>query len=738
MERNKLIRVLKSKKIAILVVSVAMSISFSFTKVHAASIAGRYNGVDRYETAAKVCEDGWSGDTDYAIIVNGENFPDALSAAPLAKKYDAPILLTRENVLNPYTSVEINRLNVKNVFLIGGKAVISQSIEDALKARGIKVTRLGGQTRYDTGIEVAKKLGKTTQIAVVNGTDFYDGMSIASIAAYKGMPIILTGKDSMPDSVKKYLQANKNAEQIYVVGDLNRINDSVFNLIPNGKRIGTGDIYERNVGVINAFQNEISTGTVYVASAKDFPDSLVASAVAPLTGSPLLYVNDPMPKATEDFLKNKIVNNVKVLGGYGVVGYDTESILEGIPLNIDSIDNLTDTIWQDQKYTPRPTMIVTATDGTTKEVPVKWNVSKVNTSKPGIYTINGTVQGTNTTVVTTLVVKPVPVKIDDLNVTSTNGDDYSLPETVSALMSDGTTSQVSVTWDYGSQQNTKTGVYVFSGTVERYSKKVKLTLTPTIAAEIKSIPDIKLKMTKLTYFKSSPYYKKVSAKMTNGTIKTVSVDWDLDSLTSYPGYSGVYTYTGTVDDYSGTVKVLIVTSGAKDPTPNIAYSPDSPYEDTDSYALDPIDVMEGEPYNLPTKVADPITGKMLAVTWTTTSIDTEEIDEDSVEDSRVSAIKFKGTLSGSTNTLSVTVNVRPKIMGIDSNSLDVTIDRDYYETYELPNILKAVMSDGSTKDVSVISWDTPYITIGDTDVYTVRGKVNFYDTEVTLKITVED
>ena len=83
-----------------------------------------------------------------------------MSAAPLAKKYEAPILLTGKDILNPYTSVELNRLNVKNVFIIGGKGVVSQSIEDSLKARGIKVTRIGGADRYETGVQVAQKLGK--------------------------------------------------------------------------------------------------------------------------------------------------------------------------------------------------------------------------------------------------------------------------------------------------------------------------------------------------------------------------------------------------------------------------------------------------------------------------------------------------------------------------------------------------------------------------------------------------
>lgn len=740
MESNKLINTLKSKKLTIMVLIVILSTAVSFTKVQAANVANRYNGVDRYETAAKVCEDGWKEDTDYAVVVNGENFPDAMSAAPLAKKYGAPILLTGKDILNYYTSVQLNRLNVKNVFIIGGKGVVSQSIEDALKARGMKITRLGGVDRYETGIQVAQKLGKATQIAVVNGGDFHDGMSMASIAAYKGMPIILTGRDSMPDSVKKYLQANKNADQIYVVGDSDQISNSVFSLIPKAKRIGSGDVYERNAAIISAFQNEVSTGTMYVASAKDFPDSLVASAVAPLTASPMLYVDSPMSSATESLLKSKIVNNIKILGGYGAVDYDTEYYVQTMPLDIASVDNYTDTIWQSQNYTPRPTILVTATDGSTKEVPVSWKVSNLNTTKPGVYTINGTIKGTNRNVITMLIVKPIPVKIDDLNVKTANGVDYSFPETVSAQMSDGTISRVPVTWEYGSQLNNKPGTYVFMGTVERYSKKVKLTITASIPPQILFIEDVKLRLNNLYDFNYTPYYSKIPAQMTDGTIKNEPVTWNMASISPYPGYPGVYQCTGTVDGYDDKVKAILIIGNANDPSPDIPTNPDNPDTNTNTTRLSPIDIMQGDPYNLPTTAVDPDTGKSLPVTWTTNNIDASIIDTDSVETSRVASIEFIGTLTGSTNKVSVVVNVRPKIMGIDPDSLRVTISRSDYNgsRYMLPTTVKAVMQDGSKKDISVLNWDVPYINISDSQVYNIKGRVKWYNIPINLNLTVTD
>ncbi|MCS4466374.1 cell wall-binding repeat-containing protein [Clostridium botulinum] len=59
----------------------------------------RLDGKGRYETSSSICSGGWDT-SEYAVLASGEGFADALSAAPLAKKYDAPIILTGKNKLN--------------------------------------------------------------------------------------------------------------------------------------------------------------------------------------------------------------------------------------------------------------------------------------------------------------------------------------------------------------------------------------------------------------------------------------------------------------------------------------------------------------------------------------------------------------------------------------------------------------------------------------------------------------
>lgn len=747
MNKSVVVGVLKSKKLALLVASVAVAGTLSVTKVHAAPEISRYHGMDRYETAAKVCEDGWKTDTDTAVIVNGENFPDALSAAPLAKKFNAPILLTGSEVLNPYTSSELTRLNVKSVYIIGGRGVVSQSIEDALKARKIKVTRLGGSDRYETALQVAAKLGKKDEVAIINGNDFKDGMTMASIAALKEMPIILTDGTTMTSSVKKYLGNTSKMSQVYVVGDQNTISDSAISGLSNVKRIGYGNDYQKNTSIIDAFQNELNTDTLYVASARDFPDSLGASAVAPNTSSPVLFVDSPMDSSTQAFLKKHIVNKMKILGGDGSISYATEQAAKGLPLGVGSTQNLTDTIWQNEKYTPRPTMIITATDGNKKEVAVDWNLTKINTSKPGIYTFTGKIKGTDKIVYSTLTVKPIPYKIDDLTKTANSKNNVNLPATIPAQMTDGSTSQVPVTWDYGTQSTKNPGEYIFYGTVDKYNKKVKLTLTVSNSGSqsntIKTINNIKATVaTKSSYTLPTT----VTAIMTDGSTQSVAVTWGNE--TKYA--KGVYTYDGTVSGYSGKVNLMLIVTGEGGVDPNDPNYPDNPDGPTITDLGELAAIMQNEAY--PTTVKDPATGKQVAVTWTeAVSIDSTFVDSTYIDDCRVAKFTLNGTISGNRK-IKATIAIIPRIVMVSSDkdgkvpTVAINVKRSElgssFNMDKLSDKIYAIINkpDGTkdAKNVHVLLWNPPVIDISSSNTYYVTATISHYSTPITVTIKVTD
>lgn len=296
----------------------------------------RLFGNDRYSTSIAISREGWS-QSDYAILTSGENYPDALSAAPLAKKYNCPIILTSKYSLSNDIMSELKRLNVKEVFVLGGSGVISNDIDSQLSYVNIKVTRLAGIDRYETSSKIAENLGAHDEIFIASGEDFADALSAATIASIKNVPILLSPKDNLSRNIVNFING-KSVHKSYVVGDTNSLSQNIFNSVANlnAERIDGTDKYDRNINVINKFKEQINFNTVFIASGNDFPDSLSGSALAAKTNSPVILVNNYNIDKVKDFIKDKDVKNIVVLGGEGVI---SNSIKENLVNAISPIDN---------------------------------------------------------------------------------------------------------------------------------------------------------------------------------------------------------------------------------------------------------------------------------------------------------------------------------------------------------------------------------------------------------------
>ncbi|WP_411678743.1 cell wall-binding repeat-containing protein [Clostridium thailandense] len=316
---------LNRKNCFILLCSLLFSFLFMQSKVFASSTI-RLAGNDRYETSVKTSQDSWN-QSDYVVLVSGENFPDGLSAAPLARKYDAPILLTQKEKLNDVVLNEIQRLQTKNVFIVGGTGVISKNIEDTLNSLKISCTRLQGQDRYETSIKVAELIGTKNGAFISSGENFPDALSASSIAASKQMPILFSASNSLPSSVKDYIDAN-NINNFYVTGGTGVISDAALSGLNNVKRLSGIDRYSTNLSIINEFSKDINFSNVYFASGENFPDALSASAAAAKNSSPILLANGAYTRAKSIIDANsQAISTIKILGGTSII---PDSLLQKI------------------------------------------------------------------------------------------------------------------------------------------------------------------------------------------------------------------------------------------------------------------------------------------------------------------------------------------------------------------------------------------------------------------------
>jgi putative cell wall-binding protein len=284
----------------------------------------RISGEDRYETAAKIAQSGWTSKSEYAILSAGmdNNLIDALAAAPLAKLKNAPILLTEGSELNQFTEAELKRLEVKTIYLTTGNQVISTKVTDKIKALGISIVLLGGQDRFETAINIAKQMGSFQNIVVATAWTNADALSIASIAAAKGMPILLSDVKDLPANVKAYVDSVRDKISCsYVLGGSAVLRENVTQALPNATRIAGDNRYNTNVEILKTFAHDMKYNYVYIANGEDShsADAMVGAPLAALKSAPIVLTATELTEATTAFARLSLPPNLIALGGEAVV-----------------------------------------------------------------------------------------------------------------------------------------------------------------------------------------------------------------------------------------------------------------------------------------------------------------------------------------------------------------------------------------------------------------------------------
>jgi len=292
------------------------------------NLAERLSGESRYDTAVEVSKKGWST-SGKAVIATGGDFPDALSAAPLAAYQNAPLLLTKTDSLPQSVKDELKRLKVTEVILIGGQGAISPMVEMELNELGIKATkikRISGKNRYETSVNIAKQMKTSTQAVVATGSTFADALSIAPVAGSQKMPILLTKPNGLPAEVKAHFAA-KAYSKTFIIGGKGAVSDSTAKEVKNPVRLSGASRYETNSAVINHFKGSFGGEYMYLSTGANYPDALAGSVLASKSKAPLVLTapngpNAATVKTVQEQLK--YVTGIYILGGEGAL--PTQSI----------------------------------------------------------------------------------------------------------------------------------------------------------------------------------------------------------------------------------------------------------------------------------------------------------------------------------------------------------------------------------------------------------------------------
>ncbi|MDR0879771.1 MAG: cell wall-binding repeat-containing protein [Clostridioides sp.] len=290
----------------------------SYTNISHESLVGE----NRYETSVKISKNGWNS-ADNAILVNGDAIPDALAATPLSTSLDAPILLTEKGTLNKKTEEELKRLGVKNVYIMGGNNSVSEDIENKLKASSYKVDRTSGNTRYDTSMEIAKKLNKikkVDKIAVVNGVKgLPDAISVGAPAGMNNMPIVLLDPSENVAKLNDFIK-DTNVDKSYIIGGQAVLSDSLAGKLKSPTRLYGSNRNATNAKIIDEFYKDNHYDNAYIVkdgSKKqgDLIDGLSVGPLASKTKSPVALVKNELEQSQKDVLGKMTFSKIIQVGG---------------------------------------------------------------------------------------------------------------------------------------------------------------------------------------------------------------------------------------------------------------------------------------------------------------------------------------------------------------------------------------------------------------------------------------
>ena len=251
-------------------------------------------GQTRYDTASAVSVRQWPTGAAAVVLVSGEDFPDALVAAPLAAKLGAPIITTARSGLAPSVAAELRRLAPRRIVVIGGEVSVPPEVaEQAALAAGIAsstVERLGGQNRYEVSLAVARAVesSTTTSVVIASGTGFADALSVAASAAQRGEPILLAGPEGLSAGELEFIDG-ETTRAVTVVGGPMSIPSEAMSGRPFSRLWGANR-YETNWAVFTARYAEAARRRPVLVSGETFADALVAGPSAAAQGRPMVLV----------------------------------------------------------------------------------------------------------------------------------------------------------------------------------------------------------------------------------------------------------------------------------------------------------------------------------------------------------------------------------------------------------------------------------------------------------------
>lgn len=195
----------------------------------------------------------------------------------------------------------------------------------------IEVSRLAGEKRFDTAVEISKAGWEHSDVVVIaNGFEFADALAGAPLAAELDAPILLSRNNELDDVVMEEIQ-RLGATRAVILGGDSAIGSQV------NQQLGRNGIYTRRIAGVNRYEtarlisrevsNRTSSEAAVVVSGQNFADALSIASYASQEGMPI-YLSRTNTLSEE--LENTLADYEQVvfIGGEAAVSSEVESTIE--------------------------------------------------------------------------------------------------------------------------------------------------------------------------------------------------------------------------------------------------------------------------------------------------------------------------------------------------------------------------------------------------------------------------
>ncbi|MFR6598274.1 MAG: cell wall-binding repeat-containing protein [Finegoldia magna] len=220
----------------------------------------RIMGNNRYDTSAESAKT--RANTTNLIFAAGTNYADALYATSLAAHQNAPILLVSNEGLSQSTRKFIQSIgNIDSVTIVGGEISVNQSVKKQIENLTKKrVTRLAGVDRYESSVEVAKRVNANpAEVITTSGEVFADALVSSTVAQKIKAPILLVKKDVIPLKVREYMKDTNSIYKLTTIGGYNTVTKNNYStqvILISGLDIDKPLIDKQGKGLIKAFTKD--------------------------------------------------------------------------------------------------------------------------------------------------------------------------------------------------------------------------------------------------------------------------------------------------------------------------------------------------------------------------------------------------------------------------------------------------------------------------------------------------